>query len=184
MLIVLNGYPGVGKLTIGRELAELTGGRLLDVHTVFNLAFALTDVWSEAFYETVRAVWRIADERILALLAGVPVIFTEVNTEITSEWADECWARVRRLAEARGPLMVVHVLCELEENKRRIQFPGPELARKPRDPAMAERNHTGGARLSGSDATNLLRLDVTSMAAAEAARVIQGWLEGSLVRHS
>jgi shikimate kinase len=30
MIIVPNAYPWVGKLTIGRELASLLGGRLLD----------------------------------------------------------------------------------------------------------------------------------------------------------
>lgn len=176
MLIVLNGYPGVGKLSIGRELAALTGGRLLDVHTVYNLAFALTDVWSEAFYETVRAVWRVADERVLALPAGVPVILTEVNTEVATAWERECWTRVLHLAESRGPLMVVHVVCDLDENKRRTQSAGRELTRKPRDPAMAERNHAGGARLSGSDAAHLLRLDVTALSKVEAAQAIQGWV--------
>ncbi len=179
MLIVLNGYPGVGKLAIGRELAELTGGRLLDVHTVFNLAFALTDVWSEAFYETVRAVWRIADERVLALPVGVPVILTEVNFEGASPWDLECWARVLRLAEDRGPLMVVHVHCDLDENKRRIQSAERGLKRKPRDPTMAERNHARGARLSGWDAANLLRLDVTSLSEVDAAQAIQEWLSES-----
>ena len=37
MIIVLNGYPGVGKLTIGRALAETLKGRLLDIHTIYNL---------------------------------------------------------------------------------------------------------------------------------------------------
>ena len=43
MIIVLNGYPGVGKLAIGRELTSLLGGRLLDIHSVYNVAFALTE---------------------------------------------------------------------------------------------------------------------------------------------
>lgn len=41
MIIVLNGYPGVGKLTIGRKLAPVLRGRLLDIHAVYNVAFAL-----------------------------------------------------------------------------------------------------------------------------------------------
>ncbi|UUP18448.1 hypothetical protein [Nitratireductor thuwali] len=39
----MNGYPGVGTLTIGRELATLISGRLLDIHTVYNVAFVLTE---------------------------------------------------------------------------------------------------------------------------------------------
>ena len=53
MIIVLNGYPGVGKLTIGRELTTLMNGRLLDIHTVYNLAFALTEFKSPEFRDTV-----------------------------------------------------------------------------------------------------------------------------------
>jgi shikimate kinase len=40
MLINLNGWPGVGKLTVGRILAKTLGGRLLDNHTLLNVASA------------------------------------------------------------------------------------------------------------------------------------------------
>jgi hypothetical protein len=65
MIIHMNGYPGVGKLTIGRELCRILNGRLLDNHSVYNVAFALTEFRSDAFYETVRAVRAIAYDRIL-----------------------------------------------------------------------------------------------------------------------
>ncbi|MBN9087803.1 MAG: hypothetical protein J0J01_12910 [Reyranella sp.] len=76
MIVHINSYPGVGKLTIGRALAELIGARLLDNHSVFNVAFALTEFRSPAFYDTVRAVREIAYQRILELPAGVPVVLT------------------------------------------------------------------------------------------------------------
>ena len=65
MIVHINSYPGVGKLTIGRALADLIGGKLLDNHSVFNVAFALTEFKSPAFYDTVRAVREIAYRRIL-----------------------------------------------------------------------------------------------------------------------
>ena len=37
MLVHINSYPGVGKLTIGRILAEQIAGKLLDNH--FNLQY-------------------------------------------------------------------------------------------------------------------------------------------------
>ena len=49
MIIVLNGYPGVGKLSIGRKLARLVDGRLLDIHSIYNVAFALTEFRSPEF---------------------------------------------------------------------------------------------------------------------------------------
>ena len=55
MIVHLNGRPGVGKLTIGRELLSLVGGRLLDSHSIYNVAFRLTDFASPEFYDAVRA---------------------------------------------------------------------------------------------------------------------------------
>ncbi|MBL4727595.1 MAG: hypothetical protein JKY83_13210 [Rhizobiaceae bacterium] len=66
MLIILNGYPGVGKLSIGSELIKLIEGRMLDIHSVYNVAFALTNYRSKAFYQTVRSIQDIADARILS----------------------------------------------------------------------------------------------------------------------
>jgi len=171
MLIVLNGYPGVGKLTIGRALAPLIGAKLLDIHSVYNIAFALTEFKSEAFYETIRAVHEIADRRICELPAGVPVVLTEILTEGPA-WSDECLQRLLNLGSKRGPLLMVHLHCELEENKRRIMGQSRIGARKPLDPSMAERNQTGGAVLVGSDWPHFLSLDVTGLAATEAAAKI------------
>ncbi|MCP4381635.1 MAG: hypothetical protein GY798_09515 [Hyphomicrobiales bacterium] len=108
--MLLNGYPGVCKLTIGSVLIPLIGGRLLDSHSVNNVAFALTEFKSAAFYDTVRAVRAVADARILALAQSVPVVLTDIRTE-GNDWGDEDWARVVKLAEARPPLCVVVVRC-------------------------------------------------------------------------
>ena len=48
MMIHLNGYPGVGKLTVGRLLAQRLGGRLLDNHAMYDVAFALAEFRSPA----------------------------------------------------------------------------------------------------------------------------------------
>lgn len=67
MIVHINSYPGVGKFTIGRALAELIGAKFLDNRSVFNVAFALTEFCSPAFYDTVRAVREIAYRRVLEL---------------------------------------------------------------------------------------------------------------------
>ena len=78
MIIVLNGYPGVSKLTIGRELANVMQGRLLDIHTVYNLAFALTEFKSPEFMATVERVEAIAHDLIHKLPSQVPVVLPTV----------------------------------------------------------------------------------------------------------
>ncbi|WP_269581303.1 AAA family ATPase [Roseibium sp. Sym1] len=175
MLIVLNGYPGVGKLTIGQVLAPLIGAKLLDIHSVYNIAFALTDFKSDAFYETIRSVQAIADHRICELPPGVPVVLTEILTE-GAAWSEECLQRLLDLGSRRGPILMVHLHCDLEENKRRIMGQSRVGARKPLDPAMAERNQAGGAVLVGSDWPHFLSLDVTGLAAAGAAERIADWV--------
>lgn len=122
MIIVLNGYPGVGKLTIGRELASLLDGRLLDIHSVYNVAFALTEFKSPEFRVAVEEVEAIAHKLILRLPDATPVVLTTVLAG-DSDWAKAEWERIVRLGAARPPFLVVHVHCVLEENIRRI---GPQ----------------------------------------------------------
>ena len=175
MLIVLNGYPGVGKLTIAREVAALVGGRLLDNHSIYNVAFALTEFKSRAFYEAVRRVQKIADDLIVDLPIDTPIILTEALA-VGGDWVDECWRRVQRLAATRGPLFVVHVVCELDENKRRIRSEDRLDKRKPRDPSLAQQNYDKGEPLAGGDAKNCLRLNATCLSQHEAAEAIVAWV--------
>lgn len=67
MIISLNGWPGVGKLTVGLELADILEGRLLDSHTLFNVAITLTDYCSPEYDDVARRVRNIAFECVLRL---------------------------------------------------------------------------------------------------------------------
>ncbi len=171
MIIVLNGYPGVGKLTIGRELAKLLKARLVDIHTLYNLAFALTEFRTPEFRGAVRRVEEIADDLIAALPADVPVIFTTVLTGDT-EWAMEEWKRFIERSNQRPPLVMVHVVCTLEENIKRIQSPERKGKGKLQGVEVARRNHASQEPLIGGNLTNTLRLDTTALAPEDAAQEI------------
>jgi hypothetical protein len=175
LIIHINGYPGVGKLTIGRILADRLNGKLLDNHSIYNVALALTQFKSPAYYDTLRAVRTIAYQRVLELPATIPVILTNAHGS-ESEWGNECWDAAIELARARrSKLFIVVLLCTPEENARRIQGPDRDLKRKPRDPNMFHGNALGRPLLDrGGD--YLLRLDVTSLGADEAAQAIQAWV--------
>ncbi len=176
MIIVLNGYPGVGKLTIGRELITMISGRLLDIHTVYNVGFALTEFKSPEFFAAVEKIETIAHDLIRTLPPEVPVVLTTVLAG-TSDWGDAEWQRIVQLGHERGPLLVVHIHCDLDENIRRIEAPGRGAKRKPRDGDMARRNHARGETLAGIDEANLLRLDVTGLSSTEAATEIAAWAQ-------
>lgn len=176
MIVHINSYPGVGELTIGCTLADLIGGKLLDNHSVFNVAFALTEFRSSAFYDTVRAVREIAYRRILDLPPAVPVVLTNWYSQ-GSAWGEENWDRTIRLAKERGcALNVVLLACRPGENARRIQSPGRAAKRKPQDTEMVSDNRAGRPLLDrGAD--HLLRLDVTDLSASQSAREIADWLD-------
>lgn len=175
MIIVLNGYPGVGKLTIGRKLASVLHGKLLDIHTIYNVAFALTEFRSPEFREAVKKVEAIAHDLIYRLPQDQPVVLTTVLAG-DSELANAEWNRMEQLGEARPPFCVVHITCDLKENTRRIQSEERDKKMKPRDPGMALRNQTEAKVLAGSNELNLLRLDTTNMTPDDAANVISDWV--------
>jgi shikimate kinase len=177
VIVVLNGYPGVGKLTIGRELASRLNGRLLDAHSVYNVAFALTEFKSSEFRETVEKVETIAHDLILKLPPDLPVVLTTVLSG-EGDWAQAQWARIARLGQARPPLCVVHVECDLDENIRRIGSEERDRMRKPRDPEYARKNHAAAKPLLGANCANLLKLDTTGTDAYQAAETIAKWAAG------
>jgi predicted kinase len=176
MIIELQGHGGVGKATIARILAERLGARLLDNHTIYNPAFAVTDFRSPAFYETVRLVRTVAFGRAADLPADVPVILT-IAPGLNREWGREWQAAARALADRRGvPLLAVHLACSPEENRRRIASPERALLRKATDGALVDTGPDRPALLDHADA--VLELDVTSLRAEAAADAIADWVRG------
>ena len=175
MIVELNGQAGVGKFTIGRILAELLGARLLDNHTIYNPAFATTEFRSPEFYETVRAVRKIAFERATELPANVPVIVT-MAPGTNRAWGEEWQTAFRELANARrSRLVTVHLTCAEAELHRRLVTPERALMRKLTDvtalAALADRP----ALLDHADA--VLELDVGSLSPEASAQSIVAWLD-------
>ena len=174
MIININSYSGVGKLTIAKILQKRIQGRLLDNHSIYNIAFALTEMGSPEWFDTVRAVREIAFKRVLELPKGVPVILTNVHFD--SAWENECWDAERELARSRGVHMLIVVFdCSVEENTRRIQSLDRELKRKPREPAHI-RDNAEGKPLLDRDGDHLLRLDITDLTAEEVAAQVGDWV--------
>ena len=176
MLIHINGLPGVGKLTIGKLLTERLDGRLLDNHSIYNVAFALTEFRSEEFYDTVRAVRAIAYERAAAIPSAVPITLTNAHFE-DSAWGNECWDAAIDLARQRGSQLYVVVLTctDLDEHDRRIRSADRALKRKPQDPAIYTARNSG-RRPIDRDADHLLHLDVTGLTAEQSADRIAQWI--------
>lgn len=178
ILIHLNGAPGVGKLTIAQPLAHRMGARLLDNHATHDVAFALTEFRTPAFYDTVRAVRAIAYDRVRQLPASKPVILTDAFF-LDSPWNRESWQAMLDLARSsEARLFTVALACDPDEHRRRI-IGGDRGARgKMRDAAYVER--ASRRALIEREGDDSLRLDISRLAADAAADVIAAWVSRRL----
>jgi hypothetical protein len=174
-LVHINGRPGVGKLTVARELAGLIGARVIDNHSIYNVGLSLTVFKSEAFYAAVRGVRAVAAGCVRDLLPATPVIVTNAHFH-GSDWGRENWDFWNRLAgDACVPLAVVVLECDRAENIRRIQDPSRIGKGALRDPAVIP--PAGQQRALLDDGGDFcLHLDTTEVCAHDTAVAIASWL--------
>ena len=116
-LVFLHGAPAVGKLTVARELARLTGFRLFHNHLTVDLVSSLFSFGSEPFVLLREQIWLAAFAE--AARNNVSLIFT-FNPERT--------VRERFIQDALdvvglagGEVLFVELTCTGEELERRIE---------------------------------------------------------------
>ena len=120
MIIHLNGWPGSGKLTVARVVARKLAARLLDNHTLHDVASRLCERHTREYWELYFQVRDVAFKRIRALPSQEVIVMTNALT-LESDRDRLVWAAVKALALDRGvPLVAVTLQCSLDENVRRI----------------------------------------------------------------
>jgi hypothetical protein len=174
MIININSWPGVGKLSVAQRLQQTIGGRLLDNHTVFNVAFSLCEFRSPEFFDTVRSVRQIAFTMACKVPPDIPIILTSAYAN--TPFGRENWAAIREVANARAvPLCNVVLDCSLDQNLRRLQSPERTQLRKLTDPGPLLSSRQSGELLAdGGD--HLLRFDVSALTPEQGASRIESWL--------
>ena len=167
-VVHIGGWPGSGKRTIGRVVADTLRGRLIDNHIMLDAARAIYDrgmPGSAELREEVRAVVMSHAEK---LPGDVPIILTDAL-------ADEPAARplfepTVKLAEKRSADLVTFVLdLSPEENLRRLQAPERSGAAKLKDPNVLS-DIRRKDRLFCPDGCTML--DVTDLTPKQAAQAI------------
>lgn len=119
-LIFLCGLPGVGKLTVARELARLTGHRVFHNHLTVDLVETLFEFGSAPFVELRETVWLAAfSTAARARLDGLIFTFAFDRT-VRPAFIDE----TRRVVESGGGhVAFVELRCAPAELERRIAEP-------------------------------------------------------------
>ena len=167
-VIHIGGWPGAGKRTIGRIVADRLGGRLIDNHLMLDAARALYargTPGSVALREEVREVILSHARR---LPADVPLILTDALAD-EPEAGPLFRPSVALARDRTAPLLPFVLDLSLEENQRRLTDP----------------SRLGGAKLTDVDVLFSLRqktglylptgavvLDVTTLSAEDVAEII------------
>ena len=118
-LVFLHGLPGCGKLTVGRELATLTGFRLFHNHLVVDLLQEVFEFGSAPFVELREQIWLSTFRE--AARNDVSLIFTFAPERTVRPGfpaaAESC------VRSEGGRVLLVSLRCAEPELERRIAQP-------------------------------------------------------------
>jgi shikimate kinase len=182
-IVHLIGYPGAGKYTIARAIAqqaELDGRRyvVVDNHHTANVIFAVMDV--DGVRPVPREVWERVGEVRDALYRAIQelsprewsFVFTNVLTEGEPQDA-AIVEKVSALAARRGnPYVPVYLRCATDEILRRVPSPERHDRLKWIDPEAVRAFMQERRELIRIDDPEPLDLDVTAAAPDDVARRI------------
>ena len=168
-LIFLHGLPGVGKLTVARAVAELTGFKLFHNHLAVDLVQSLFDFGSQPFVELRETVWLAAlSQAVEAGLDGL--IFTFAYDRTVRE---DFLGNVRGIVEADGgQVLFVELKCAPDELEARIAHPSRRSFGKLNSVEQFRELREAGAFVRPCVPPDPLVLDTTGVSAPDAARLI------------
>ncbi|HKC62728.1 MAG TPA: hypothetical protein VKB86_03780 [Pyrinomonadaceae bacterium] len=166
-IILLMGFAGTGKYTIGRALSARTGAKLIDNHLINNSIFTAVNAdgvrpLPAEVWDKVKQIRRIVYDTIRELSPpDMSFIFTsELRQNNPADYV--AFAELRKLANARGSLFVpIRLVCDVEELCRRIVSPDRRERLKSIDPEQARKRAMEDSVLTPRH-SNLLTIDVTT----------------------
>ena len=118
-LIFLYGLPGTGKLTIARELAELTGTNLFHNHLTVDLLLSVFEFGSAPFVELREKIWLSVFEEASATLPAMIFTFNPENS-VRRSFVQKS---IETVTSKGGEAFFVEVVCDPNELERRMDSP-------------------------------------------------------------
>jgi hypothetical protein len=169
----LHGPPAVGKLSVARELASLTGYKLFHNHLTVDLVGSLFAFGSEPFVALREKIWLSAFHEAAA--NNVSLIFT-FNPERTvrERFISDALAVTKN---AGGKIIFVALTCDEVEIERRIGDPSRRQFGKLRSVEQYQKLKAAGA-FRFPILPEGLSLDTTHRSAADTAKFISEYLAG------
>jgi len=181
-IVVLIGFAGTGKYTIGRELCRRTGAKLVDNHLINNSVFTVVNadgvtplpsgVWDRV-NEIRRSVYRAMRELSPAEMSFVLTMELRQN----NPGDHSALVDVGAVATARNSLFVpVRLICDVDELCRRVVEPARAAMLKHIDPESTRRKVAEDSVLA-IEHPNVLTIDVTHRSPEASADVILNEIE-------
>lgn len=169
VFIYLIGFPGVGKLTIAKQLVEKTELVLVDNHKINNLLFPLieTDGHSKLprpFWENVGSIRKIVCKTIDQLAPpDRSFIFTNCLTKKNAH-DQEWYENILEISRNRNATFVpIKISCQNEEWNKRITSEDRKKQYKAHKPEVIEQYKYES--LINTNHPNTLELDTTHLSA-------------------
>ncbi|MCM3901095.1 MAG: AAA family ATPase, partial [Pyrinomonadaceae bacterium] len=166
-LIFLHGLPGVGKLTVARELAVITGFKLFHNHLTVDLVTSVFEFGSEHFVELREKIW--LDVFAQAGKAGLGGLIFTFAPESTVR--DSFITEARSTVEANGgEVLFVELTCSREELERRLTSQSRQGFGKLNSLELFRELTSKGVFNNPGIPSSVLSLDITTLAPGEAAK--------------
>ena len=168
-LIFLYGLPGVGKLTVARELKKLTGFRVFHNHLTVDLVESVFEFGSVPFVELREEVWlAVFSKALVANLKGLIFTFAFDRT-VTRSFIQNTQDLLK---SGNGEVLFVELKCATEVLESRIEQPSRQRFGKLSSISGFRELVASGAFVDPGIPEQRLVIDTTNLSAADAARSI------------
>ena len=168
-LIFLHGLPGVGKLTVAREIAKLTGFKVFHNHLAVDLVESLFEFGSHPFVELREEIWlTVFTHAVSANLDGLIFTFAFDRT-VRRSFIDNTRAVIE---PSGGEVFFVELRCSTEELEKRMGDPSRQRFGKLCSVEQFRELKEAGAFVDPGIPTERLVVDTTQLSASDAAGLI------------
>lgn len=169
-LIFIHGLPGVGKLTVARELSRLTGYRLFHNHLTVDLVESVFDFGTPPFIALRESIWlSVFSEAARNAVPGLVFTFAFEST-VTADFVRNA---VETVENQNGKVLFIQLTCEQEQLEQRLIDPSRQAFGKLTSVSVLREMQNAGRLATPSLPYDSLIIDTTNLPPAETARQIR-----------